>query len=88
MKIKENFVLRELCGTYVVVAVGEQTLNFKGLIKLNETGAFLWQKMAEEDTTQDALLQAMLAEYDVAEDVAKTDIEEFINLLKEADLLV
>ena len=88
MKIKENFVLRELCGDYVVVAVGEQTLNFKGLIKLNETGAFLWQKMAEKDISEEALLQAMLSEYDVEKAVAKTDIDEFIDLLKEADLLV
>lgn len=88
MKIKENFVLRELCGSFVVVAVGEQTLNFKGLIKLNETGAFLWKNMAEKDVTEEALLQAMLAEYDVEKDVAQTDIKEFVDLLKEADLLV
>lgn len=88
MKIKENFVLRELCGSFVVVAVGEQTLNFKGLIKLNETGAFLWKNMAENDVTEEELLQALLSEYDVEKNVAQTDIKEFINLLKEADLLV
>ncbi len=87
MKIKENFVLRELCGSFVVVAVGEQTLNFKGLIKLNETGAFLWKNMAENDVTEEELLQALLSEYDVEKNVAQTDIKEFINLLKEADLL-
>ena len=87
MRIKENFVLRELCGEYVVVAVGAQTLNFRGLIKLNETGAFLWEKMADADATQEELLQAMLAEYDVEKEVAQADIEEFIKLLKEADLL-
>ena len=87
MKIKENFVLRELCGSFVVVAVGEQTLNFKGLIKLNETGVFLWKNMAEKDVTEEELLQALLSEYEVEKDVAQTDIKEFINLLKEADLL-
>ena len=88
MKIKENFVLRELCGSFVVVAVGEQTLNFKGLIKLNETGAFLWKNMAEKDVTEEELLQALLSEYEVEKDIAQTDIKEFVNLLKEADLLV
>ena len=87
MKIKENFVLRELCGSFVVVAVGEQTLNFKGLIKLNETGAFLWKNMAEKDVTEEELLQALLSEYEVEKDIAQTDIKEFVNLLKEADLL-
>lgn len=88
MKIKENFVLRELCGSFVVVAVGEQTLNFKGLIKLNETGAFLWKNMAEKDVTEEELLQALLSEYEVEKDIAQTDIKEFVDLLKEADLLV
>ena len=88
MKIKENFVLRELCGSFVVVAVGEQTLNFKGLIKLNETGAFLWKNMAENDVTEEELLQTLLSEYEVEKDIAQTDIKEFVNLLKEADLLV
>lgn len=88
MKIKENFVLRELCGSFVVVAVGEQTLNFKGLIKLNETGAFLWKNMAENDVTEEELLQALLSEYEVEKDIAQTDIKEFVDLLKEADLLV
>ena len=88
MKIKENFVLRELCGSFVVVAVGEQTLKFKGLIKLNETGAFLWKNMAEKDVTEEELLQALLSEYEVEKDIAQTDIKEFVNLLKEADLLV
>lgn len=88
MKIKENFILRELCGNYIVVAVGAQTLDFQGLIKLNECGAFLWKQMADTDVTEEALLQALLAEYDVDEARAKADLEAFIHSLKEADLLV
>ncbi len=88
MKIKENFVLRELCGNYVVVPVGAQTLDFKGMIKLNECGAFLWKNMADADVTEEELLQAMLLEYDVDEARAKADLEAFICSLKEADLLV
>lgn len=88
MRIKENFVLRELCGNYVVVAVGEQTLNFKGLVKLNETGAFLWQKLAAEEVSEQELLNALLSEYDVPAATAKTDLQEFIALLQEAELLI
>lgn len=88
MRIKENFVLRELCGNYVVVAVGEQTLNFKGLVKLNKTGAFLWQKLAAEEVSEQELLNALLSEYDVPAATAKTDLQEFIALLQEAELLI
>ncbi len=86
MKIKEGFVLRNICGEYVVVAVGRQTLDFKGLIKLNETGAFLWEKLQAE-CTEEQLQAAMLSEYDVDAATAQADIETFIASLRSADLL-
>ena len=86
MKIKENFVLRELCGSFVVVAGGEQTLNFKGLIKLNETGAFLWERLMNH-TTIEELCADMVREYDIDESTAKRDIEAFIKILSDNNLL-
>lgn len=86
MKIKEGFVLRNICGEYVVVAVGRQTLDFKGLIKLNETGAFLWEHL-KNDCTAEELLVALRAEYDVDEDTARADIQAFEESLRAADLL-
>ena len=87
MKIKEGFVLRNICGEYVVVAVGRQTLDFKGLIKLNETGAFLWERLQAESTTEE-LLTAMQAEYEVDAATASADIEAFVTALRNAELLV
>ncbi len=87
MKIKDGFVLRNICNEFIVVAVGRQTLDFKGLIKLNESGAFLWEQL-KADRTEDDLLQALLAEYAVDEATAKADVAAFLTSLKEADLLV
>ena len=42
MKIKNDFILRKVADSYVVVPVGELTLDFNGIINLNETGAFLF----------------------------------------------
>lgn len=86
MKIKEGFVLRNICGEYIVVAVGRQTLDFKGLIKLNETGAFLWETLQAE-CTADELLAAMRAEYDVDAETAQADIDTFIASLQAAELI-
>lgn len=87
MKIKDGFVLRQVCGEYMVMAVGRQTLDFKGLIKLNESGAFLWEQL-KEDRTEQELLAALTAEYAVEEAVAKADITAFLTSLLEAELLV
>jgi len=43
MKVKEGYMLREVAGNSVVVAVGKATLDFNGLITLNSTGTFLWK---------------------------------------------
>ena len=87
MKIKDGFVLRNICDEFIVVAVGRQTLDFKGLIKLNESGAFLWEQL-KTDRTESELLAALTAEYAVDEETAKADITAFLSSLKEADLLV
>lgn len=86
MRIKDGFVVRNICGEYVVVAVGRQTLDFKGLIKLNETGSFLWEQLQSERTA-DELLNALRNEYEVSEEIAKADIAAFIASLQEAELL-
>ena len=52
MKIKDGFILREVAGNYIVVAVGSAVKTFNGVINLNQTGAFLWellQKGAEKE---------------------------------------
>ncbi len=86
MKIKQGYILREVAGNYIVVAVGEAVKNFNGIINLNETGAFLWRQL-QEGATEEQLKAAMLEEYDVQEDVAQNDIKAFIDKLNEKGLL-
>ena len=86
MKIKEGFVLREVAGSYVVVAVGNAVKTFNGIINLNETGAFLWKQM-EKDNNAEGLAKAILSEYDVEEAVAIKDAQKFIDKLTEAGLV-
>ena len=45
MKIKDGFVLREMCGEYIVAGEGLQHINFNKLISLNSTAAFLWKAL-------------------------------------------
>ena len=86
MKIKEGFILREVAGNYIVVAVGEAVKGFNGVINLNETGAFLW-RILEKGSDEKGLLDALLSEYDVSEDIAAKDVKTFIDKLTEAGLV-
>lgn len=86
MKVKEGFILREVAGNYIVVAVGSAVKQFNGVITLNETGAFLWKKLEEGCERQD-LLSALLDEYEVEKSVAEADVNKFIEKLNGAGLL-
>ena len=86
MKLKTGFILRNICDSYVVVAVGSRATEHRGMIKLNETGAFLWKKL-EQDRTREDLVRAMVAEYEVDEATAGEGIDGFLKLLQESDLL-
>ena len=87
MKIKSGFVLRNICDSYVVIAMGERASEYKAMIKLNDTGAFLWEQLEQERTVEE-LSQAMIAEYDVDLQTAKEGIEAFVKALREGNLLV
>lgn len=86
MKIKSGFILREVAGSYIVVAVGEAVKEFNGVINLNETGAFLWNELVKGATEQD-LISALLNEYDVSEEIATEDVKTFVDNLKQANLI-
>lgn len=86
MKIKEDFLLRKVADSYVVVPVNSMTLDFNGIINLNETGAFLFELLQKGAENQE-LVNKMLEEYDVTPEIAEKDIEIFIQKVKEADIL-
>ena len=86
MKIKDGFLLRKVGGQNVVVALGEASRDFNGMIRLNDTGVFLWQQL-QQDVTEEQLLAALTAEYSVDPAQAKSDIAEFLSTLRKAALL-
>ncbi|MBR5156526.1 MAG: PqqD family protein [Clostridia bacterium] len=86
MKLKDGFLLKEIAGSWVVVPVGEQVVDFQMMITLNETGAFLWEKLKSK-ISKEELLNALLSEYAVERSVAEADVDEFLKTLSEKELL-
>jgi len=85
MKIKEGFVLRTVCEDNLVVPIGEASVDFKSVIKLNETGVFIW-KLLEKDADIDTIVAAMLKEYNAEEEVIRADVEAFCERLSIAGI--
>lgn len=82
MRIKKGFVLRTVGGENVVVPVGEMSKHFHGMINLNETGAFLWRFFSEEHTVEEGVA-VLCCEYEVSEEIARSDVQKFADVLTE-----
>lgn len=79
MRIKSDFTIQKVGSNYVAVAVGETSKTFHAMIKLNETAAFLWNRMTENDTTEEALVDALLEEYSgVDRATAEQDVHKIV----------
>lgn len=86
MKIKNDFIVKEISGSTVVIPVGNRVADFNGMFKLNETGVFLFN-LLKNDTTIDVLVQNLVDEYEVTKEKANEDVVSFVNKLKEADII-
>jgi hypothetical protein len=85
MKIKEGFILRNVAGSNVVVPIGQATINFNGMMSLNDTGAFLFEKMIA-GTSKEELISDLTNTYDIDNETATKDVEDFIEKVKKENL--
>ena len=86
MKIKNGYMLREIGGESIVVPVGSRTVDLRGIIKLNDTAAFLWKKL-EKVCNRQELIDALLQEFEVDEHTASHDVDKFIENLDQNNLM-
>lgn len=86
MKIKEGFVAREIAGQSVVVALGEASKIFNGIIKLNETGRVIWDCLTEGKEKEETV-EKILSEYEIDRQTVEQDYDRFIATLQGANIL-
>jgi len=88
MRINQDFILQKVGSSHVAVPIGETSKTFHGMVRLNETGVFLWEKLSKSDCTEEDLVNAILEEYDVAREVAAADIHRIVEQLRQSGILV
>ena len=87
MKIKDGFVLEEVGGSYIAVALGECAENFRGFVKMNGTGVLLWNALARGVEDKEELITLLLNTYDVSREIAENDVNTLINKLSDAGFI-
>ena len=88
MKLKEDFMLREVAGQWLLVPIGETVVNVNGIITLSESGAVIWRALEESESADvEKLADALMQEYEIDRETAIESVGEFLNDLKEKGII-
>ena len=86
MKIKDGFLLKNIAGEWVVVPTGDRALRMQGAMILNDVASFIWRQLLSS-VLYEAVLDAIVNDYDIERSEAQRDLDAFLNRLKELDAL-
>ena len=87
MTIKKGFVIKEIAGQYVVVALGDASKVFNGIIKLNESGKLIWEMIAN-GMDREQIVDVMLESYSgVDRQSIENDFDKFVSTLEGAHII-
>lgn len=87
MKIRKEFVTREVGDTTVMVPTGKLMNEYSKMFKLNGVGKFIVELLQKENLEKEEIIQKILEEFEVEEQRAREDTEKFVQKLKENDIL-
>ena len=73
MQIKKGFVLREVCGEWVVSGESLEQINFNKLVTLNASAVFLWKQVENQEFDALTLADLLVEEYGIRKEVALHD---------------
>lgn len=87
MRIKKGFELRDVCGEKVIVASGLENIDFSKIISLNESAAYLWEKLQGADFSVQDAADRLTEAYDVSSETALTDAGELLARWRELGIV-
>lgn len=86
MKIKDGFVLRDITGDTVVIATGEISKTFHGMIRLNSTGKEIWEILSSGDLSEAEVIAEMAKRHDAKPEEISEGVIAFISKIRDAGL--
>ena len=86
MKIKEGYAVREIGDKYIVVALEDDPEEYSGMITLNKSGYYIWNKL-KADISYKSLLSDLEEKYDAPHEIIKADLDTFLENAKGVNIL-
>ncbi len=88
MRLKEGFNLHNICGSYAIVAEGEENIDVTSVISANETVVTIWNAVCGKDFTVNDMVEAILEEYEIDRATAEKDCKRLVEEMKKAEILL
>lgn len=86
MRLREGFIVHNIADEYMAVATGEAAKYFNGIVRNNETAAYIFE-LLQQETTEEEIVDAMCQRYEVERNVVKKDVKEVLQRLMRAGFL-
>lgn len=88
MRTKPGFTLRQICGENIIIAEGEENIDFGNIISMNDSASYLWQQLQGRDFFDVAdMIELMQKEYDVDTETAFADCKQLAAVLAKAGII-
>ncbi len=87
MKLKKGFIISKVNDEYIAVAADEAGKVFTGMLKMNQTAAFIAEQLKNE-ITMDALVSVVCQKYDVTEQIAEESVKSTVENLRKTGILI
>ena len=88
MKLKDQLILREVAGQYVIVPTGKRVREVTSVVYISSSAAYLWDYMKDHDFTKEELVDRILDHYEgVTAEKAAADIDQFLKTLADNNIL-
>lgn len=88
MKLKDQLILREVAGQYVIVPTGKRVTEVTSIVYISASAAYLWDYMKDREFTKEELVAKIMEHYTgVTEEKAAEDIDKFLKILADNNIL-
>ena len=88
MKLKDGLILREVAGQYVIVPTGKRVQEVTNIVYISASAAYLWDYMKDHEFEKEDLVKRIMEHYvGVTEEKASEDIDKFLRLLADNNIL-
>lgn len=88
MRLNPVYKLRTVAGENMLLNTGRKTVDLANVFSLNDSAAWLWRKIGNQEFTEEQLVEWVLDEYDVDADVARADVHDMLLIWHKYGMLI